>query len=64
MTIVAERKCAYGRIPSYCAIPCTKCEYCLSCTVELNIPRLFDVLNHGVMYNKLGEVMHASGTLA
>jgi hypothetical protein len=38
-----------------CPIPCTKCEYCLPCAVELNIPRLFDVLNRGVMYNKLEE---------
>ncbi len=38
-----------------CPIPCTKCEYCLPCAVELNIPRLFDILNRGVMYNKLEE---------
>jgi uncharacterized protein len=38
-----------------CPIPCTKCEYCLPCAVGLNIPRLFDVLNRGVMYNKLDE---------
>jgi hypothetical protein len=36
-----------------CPIPCTKCEYCLPCTVELNIPRLFAMLNEGVMYNEL-----------
>jgi uncharacterized protein len=39
-----------------CPIPCTKCEYCLPCAVELNIPQLFDILNRGVMYNKLEEV--------
>ncbi len=38
-----------------CPIPCTKCEYCLPCTVELKIPRLFAMLNEGVMYNKLDE---------
>ncbi|TFG72666.1 MAG: aldo/keto reductase [Anaerolineales bacterium] len=38
-----------------CPIPCTKCEYCLPCSVELNIPRLFDTLNRGVMFNKLDE---------
>jgi uncharacterized protein len=39
-----------------CPIPCTKCEYCLPCAVELNIPRLFSMLNQGVMYNRLDEV--------
>ena len=38
-----------------CPVPCTKCEYCLPCTVELNIPQLFEMLNSGVMYNELGE---------
>ncbi|MCD6290572.1 MAG: aldo/keto reductase, partial [Anaerolineae bacterium] len=36
-----------------CPIPCTKCEYCLPCTVGINIPRLFDMLNRGVMFNRL-----------
>jgi predicted aldo/keto reductase-like oxidoreductase len=39
-----------------CPIPCTKCEYCLPCAVELNIPRLFNMLNQGVMYNQLDAV--------
>lgn len=38
-----------------CPIPCTQCEYCLPCAVELNIPRLFDTLNRGVMYGTLDE---------
>ncbi|NOZ27596.1 MAG: aldo/keto reductase [Chloroflexi bacterium] len=38
-----------------CPIPCTKCEYCLPCTVELNIPRLFDILNQGAMFGRLEE---------
>ena len=38
-----------------CPIPCTKCGYCLPCTVELNIPWLFDVLNQGVMYDRIEE---------
>jgi hypothetical protein len=44
-----------GQYEELCPIPCTKCEYCLPCTVELNIPRLFDNLNRGVMYSKLEE---------
>ncbi len=38
-----------------CPIPCTKCEYCLPCTVELNIPRLFEILNQGAMFDRLEE---------
>jgi len=38
-----------------CPIPCTKCEYCLPCAVGLNIPRLFDILNHGAMFDRLDE---------
>ena len=38
-----------------CPIPCTKCEYCLPCTVGIKIPNLFDILNRGAMYNKLDE---------
>ena len=36
-----------------CPVPCTRCEYCLPCPNEVNIPRLFELLNHGVMYNEL-----------
>ena len=38
-----------------CPIPCTKCEYCLPCSVELKIPNLFDILNRATMYNKFDE---------
>ena len=34
-------------------IPCTRCEYCLPCTVEINIPQLFAIFNAGKVYNKL-----------
>ena len=50
--LVAQVRAQYEEL---CPIPCTKCEYCLPCTVELNIPRLFDLLNRGVMYNKIDE---------
>jgi hypothetical protein len=46
---------ARDKYEELCPIPCTKCEYCLPCAVELNIPRLFDTLNRGVMYDKLEE---------
>jgi predicted aldo/keto reductase-like oxidoreductase len=38
-----------------CPIPCTNCKYCLPCTVELDIPRLFAMLNQGVMYNQIED---------
>lgn len=38
-----------------CPIPCTKCEYCLPCSVELKIPNLFEILNRATMYNKFDE---------
>jgi uncharacterized protein len=50
--LVAQVRTKYEEL---CPIPCTKCEYCLPCAVELNIPGLFDILNRGVMYNKLDE---------
>lgn len=50
--LIAQVRAKYEEL---CPIPCTKCEYCLPCAVELNIPRLFDILNRGVMYNKLDE---------
>jgi hypothetical protein len=33
-------------------IPCTKCEYCLPCPSEVNIPRNFEIYNNGLMYEK------------
>ena len=45
-------------------IPCTKCEYCLPCMVGLNIPRLFDDLNRGMMYQTLEEARHRYGRLS
>jgi predicted aldo/keto reductase-like oxidoreductase len=47
-----------------CPIPCTKCEYCLPCSVDLNIPRLFDTLNRGAMYNKLDMARGRYGRLS
>jgi len=36
-------------------IPCTNCQYCLPCTVDLQIPEIFGVFNHAVMYDSLEE---------
>ncbi|MBS1249883.1 MAG: Aldo-keto reductase IolS [Chloroflexi bacterium] len=37
------------------AIPCTQCEYCLPCPEGVNIPRVFDIYNDYIMYDKLGH---------
>lgn len=61
-TLTAEELAVVDRVRTkyqeLCPIPCTKCEYCLPCTVGLNIPNLFDILNRGTMYNKLDEARH------
>jgi predicted aldo/keto reductase-like oxidoreductase len=36
-------------------IPCTNCQYCLPCTVDLQIPEILGVFNHAVMYDALDE---------
>ena len=36
-------------------IPCTKCEYCMPCPNGLNIPNMFEIFNHAVMYNAFEE---------
>ena len=36
-------------------IGCTDCRYCLPCTVGLNIPNLFRMLNEGVLYDQLEQ---------
>ena len=37
-------------------IPCTRCEYCLPCPNDLNIPQIFGFFNAGKMYDKLDSV--------
>ncbi|MCU0522523.1 MAG: aldo/keto reductase, partial [Anaerolineae bacterium] len=59
--LIADVRAKYQEL---CPIPCTKCEYCLPCTVDLKIPDLFDILNRGVMYNKLDEARRRYGRMA
>lgn len=33
-------------------IACTACEYCLPCTVEINIPRVFSMWNNAFLYDE------------
>jgi predicted aldo/keto reductase-like oxidoreductase len=34
-------------------IDCTRCEYCLPCSEELNIPQILSMFNSGKIYDKL-----------
>jgi len=44
-----------AKYQAICPIPCTRCEYCLPCPNGVNIPRLFELLNDGVMHNRIGQ---------
>jgi predicted aldo/keto reductase-like oxidoreductase len=33
-------------------IPCNKCNYCIPCPNGVNIPRVFESYNHGLIYNQ------------
>ena len=47
--VIARARQAYQDLS---VIPCTRCEYCLPCPNEINIPQLFAMFNNGKMYNK------------
>ncbi len=34
-----------------CPIPCTQCKYCMPCPNSVNIPRIFEIYNEGIMFN-------------
>ena len=36
-----------GSIP----VPCTKCDYCLPCPNEVEIPTIFDIFNQATIYD-------------
>jgi hypothetical protein len=36
-----------------CPVPCTDCKYCLPCPSGVNIPRVFDIYNDGVIYDNV-----------
>jgi predicted aldo/keto reductase-like oxidoreductase len=52
LALIARVRDKYREI---CPIPCTKCEYCLPCPNEVNIPRIFEIYNEAVMYNEYGS---------
>ncbi len=50
LAIVDKVRAKYDEL---CPIPCTKCQYCMPCPNGVNIPRNFEALNGGVMYDKI-----------
>jgi predicted aldo/keto reductase-like oxidoreductase len=40
-----------GKYNELCPIPCTNCQYCLPCPSGVNIPRVFEAFNIGVMHD-------------
>jgi uncharacterized protein len=47
LAVIARVRAQYEAL---CAIPCTACEYCLPCPSGVNIPRVFEIYNDGIMY--------------
>lgn len=50
MELIERIKEAYrGLTP----IPCTNCGYCMPCSQGVEIPRIFEIYNNGIMYNDI-----------
>jgi predicted aldo/keto reductase-like oxidoreductase len=56
-TITGEEQaiidCVRAQYQKLSPIDCTRCEYCLPCSEELNIPQILSMFNSGKMYDKL-----------
>jgi hypothetical protein len=48
LALIAQVRDAYNQM---CPIPCTRCNYCMPCPSGVNIPRVFEVFNEGVMHD-------------
>jgi predicted aldo/keto reductase-like oxidoreductase len=48
LALIAQVRDAYSEV---CPIPCTKCGYCMPCPSGVDIPRVFEVFNEGVMHD-------------
>ena len=48
--LIAQVRDKYNEL---CPIPCTKCNYCLPCPSGVDIPRVFEVFNNGVMHDDI-----------
>ena len=56
-TLSEQELALYGLVreayEALCPIPCTDCKYCLPCPSGVNIPRVFDIYNDGIIYDNL-----------
>ncbi|MGD8904817.1 MAG: aldo/keto reductase [Anaerolineae bacterium] len=56
-TLSEEELVLYDRLreayEALCPVPCTDCKYCLPCPSGVNIPRVFDIYNDGVIYDNV-----------
>ncbi len=52
MELVAQ---VAGRINELSPIPCTRCRYCMPCAMGVNIPRIFEIYNEGVLFKNMNE---------
>jgi predicted aldo/keto reductase-like oxidoreductase len=50
LDLIAKVRDEYERLRP---VPCTKCEYCMPCPSGVYIPRIFEIYNDGIMYNKM-----------
>ncbi len=48
--LIAQVRDKYNEL---CPIPCTKCKYCLPCPSGVDIPRVFEVFNNGMMHDDI-----------
>ncbi|NSW51564.1 MAG: aldo/keto reductase [Anaerolineae bacterium] len=48
--LISDVRVEYKRLSP---IPCTNCQYCLPCTVDIKIPELFGMYNEARMYDSL-----------
>ena len=56
-TLSEQELALYARVreayEALCPIPCTDCQYCLPCPSGVNIPRVFDIYNDGIIYDNI-----------
>ncbi len=48
LALIARVRDNYAEL---CPIPCTDCKYCLPCPSGVNIPKVFEAFNNGVMHS-------------
>jgi len=52
LALIAQVRAKYVELSP---VPCTMCRYCMPCPNGVDIPRNFNILNEGVMYNRIEQ---------